>query len=34
MANLMMDYNVGVSTDATYDVKKIDSDYFPEETLG
>ena len=34
LANLMMDYNVGVSTDATYDVKKIDSDYFPEETLG
>jgi len=28
---LMIDYNVGVSTIATYELKKIDSDYFTEE---
>jgi len=27
----MIDYNVGVSTIATYELKKIDSDYFTEE---
>lgn len=31
MAELMIDYNVGVSIAATYEIKKIDSDYFIEE---
>ena len=31
LAQLMIDHNVGVSTIATYDLKKIDSDYFAEE---
>ncbi|MBI5438800.1 MAG: restriction endonuclease [Nitrosomonadales bacterium] len=31
LANLMMDHNVGVSLAATYEIKKIDSDYFLEE---
>jgi len=31
LAQLMIDYNVGVSTLGTYDIKKIDSDYFSEE---
>jgi len=31
LAQMMIDYNVGVSTVATYEVKKIDSDYFSEE---
>jgi len=31
LAELMIDHNVGVSTIATYDLKKIDSDYFTEE---
>jgi len=31
MAELMIDYNVGVSVAATYEIKKIDSDYFIEE---
>jgi len=31
LAELMMDYNVGVSIAATYEIKKIDSDYFIEE---
>lgn len=31
LAQLMIDHNVGVSTIATYDLKKIDSDYFSEE---
>ena len=31
MAELMIDYNVGVSVAATYEIKKIDSDYFVEE---
>jgi restriction system protein len=31
LANLMMDNNVGVSLAATYEIKKIDSDYFLEE---
>ncbi len=30
-AVLMIDYNVGVSTIATYELKKIDTDYFTEE---
>ena len=31
LADLMIDYNVGVSIAATYEIKKIDSDYFIEE---
>jgi restriction system protein len=31
LAQMMIDYNVGVSTVGTYEVKKIDSDYFSEE---
>lgn len=31
LANLMIDHNVGVSLAATYEIKKIDSDYFFEE---
>ena len=31
LAQLMIDYNVGVSTIATYEIKRIDSDYFSEE---
>ena len=31
LAQLMIDHNVGVSTIATYALKKIDSDYFTEE---
>jgi restriction system protein len=31
LAELMIDYNVGVSVAATYEIKRIDSDYFIEE---
>lgn len=31
LADLMIDYGVGVSTVTTYDVKKVDADYFLEE---
>lgn len=31
LAQLMIDHNVGVSTITTYELKKIDSDYFTEE---
>jgi len=31
LANLMIDHNVGVSVTATYELKKIDLDYFAEE---
>ena len=31
LANLMSNHNVGVQVIASYDIKKIDSDYFPEE---
>jgi restriction system protein len=31
LADLLIDYGVGASTVATYEVKKIDSDYFPED---
>lgn len=31
LANLMIDHNVGVSLAATYEIKRIDSDYFAEE---
>lgn len=30
-AQLMIDYGVGVSTETTYEIKKIDTDYFSEE---
>jgi restriction system protein len=30
LANLMIEHNVGVSTATTYEVKKIDSDFFQE----
>ena len=32
LAELMIDHNVGVSTRETYEVKRIDSDYFGEES--
>lgn len=31
LAQLMIDFNVGVSTEATYELKKIDTDYFNED---
>ncbi len=31
LAELMIDYNVGVSVATTYEIKRIDSDYFAEE---
>lgn len=31
LAQLMIDYNLGVSTVSTYEIKRIDSDYFSEE---
>lgn len=31
LSQLMMDHNVGVSTIATHELKKVDSDYFTEE---
>lgn len=31
LASLMMDFNVGVSTQRTYAIKQIDMDYFDEE---
>jgi restriction system protein len=31
LANLMIDYNLGVSKFALYEVKKVDSDYFIDE---
>ena len=31
LAELMIDYGVGVTTDATYEVKRIDADYFGDE---
>lgn len=30
LAELMIDHGVGVRTDATYELKRIDADYFPE----
>ena len=30
-ANLMMEYNLGVSVENTYEIKRIDMDYFDEE---
>ncbi len=34
LANLMMDFDVGVSVSASYTVKRIDSDYFEEGEVG
>lgn len=31
LAQLMIDYNVGVNVVATYELKRMDSDYFAEE---
>lgn len=31
LADLMIDYDVGVSRSVTYEIKRIDSDYFIEE---
>jgi len=31
LANYMIDFNLGTSTNVTYEIKKIDSDYFTEE---
>ena len=31
LAQLMIDFNVGVSTEAIYELKRVDSDYFAEE---
>jgi restriction system protein len=31
LANLMIDFNLGTTTAANYEVKRIDSDYFGEE---
>ena len=31
LAQLMIDYNLGVTTQTTYEIKRIDSDYFEEE---
>jgi restriction system protein len=31
MAKLMIDYNIGVTTVASYELKRVDSDYFTEE---
>ena len=31
LAELMIDHGVGVATDATYELKRLDADYFPEE---
>ena len=31
LAQLMIDFGIGVSTIATYELKRVDSDYFVEE---
>lgn len=31
LADLMIDYNIGVSTRETYEIKRVDSDYFAED---
>ena len=31
LAKLMIEYNVGVNAEKTYEIKRIDSDFFPEE---
>jgi restriction system protein len=30
LTGLMIDYGIGVATQATYEIKRIDSDYFTE----
>ncbi|MXY28451.1 restriction endonuclease, partial [Candidatus Poribacteria bacterium] len=32
LAQLMIDHNVGVSVEKTYEIKRVDSDYFAENT--
>ena len=32
LAQLMIDHDVGVSTTKTYEIKRVDSDYFAENT--
>ncbi|RKU11916.1 hypothetical protein C6501_11925 [Candidatus Poribacteria bacterium] len=31
LAKLMIEHNIGVSTTKTYEIKRVDSDYFTEE---
>ena len=31
LAQLMIDFNVGVTTEAIYELKRVDADYFAEE---
>ena len=31
LAELMIDHGVGVRTDATYELKRVDADYFPDD---
>lgn len=31
LANYMVDFNIGVSASATFEIKKMDTDYFSEE---
>jgi restriction system protein len=31
LADLMIDYNIGVSTRETYEIKRVDSDFFAED---
>lgn len=31
LAQLMIDFNIGVASVATYELKRVDSDYFTEE---
>ena len=31
LASLMVDYGIGVSTESTFEIKRLDSDYFSEE---
>jgi restriction system protein len=31
LANLMIDFNIGVSAVASYEIKRVDSDYFTED---
>ena len=31
LLSLMIQYNIGVSLEKTYEIKKLDSDYFPED---
>ena len=32
LAQLMIDHDVGVSVEKTYQIKRVDSDYFPQDT--